>query len=262
METEVEDSEELEELDQDAPITVRQMKELLASVQENINISINKKIDEIKADVGQIKEHLENNNGRFDEMENRISEVEDKVINIDEVSTEVDRLRKTFENFMTQTNIDAMKARRNNMIIQGIPGKSKDTEVVMKTFLSFCKDSLKLSDEWIDKVDVVETYRFPSRNTEDKSWPLFVCLGKSRHREDIYKAAPNLKGTDISIKNDLAPCLQEERRKLIKESDVLQAKPYNYKTRMRNTNYKVWLEIRKPNSTDWKTWKGTDSTDM
>ena len=234
----------------------------MASMQENINLSINKKIDEIKADVGQIKEHLENNNGRFEEMENRISEVEDKVNDINEVTTEVDRLRATLDTYMSQTNLDAMKARRNNMIIQGIPGKSKDTNVAMASFLTFCKDNLKLSDEWVNNVDVVETYRFPSKSEEDNSWPLFVSLGKSRHREDIYKATPNLKGTNISIKNDLAPCLQEERKKLIKESDVLQAAPYNYKTRLRNTNYKVWLQIRKPNSTEWKTWQGTNSTDM
>ena len=118
----------------------------MASMQENINLILNKKIDEIKADVGQIKEHLENNNGRFEEMENRISEVEDKVNDINEVTTEVDRLRATLDNYMSQTNLDAMKARRNNMIIQGIPGKSKDTNVAMASFLTFCKDNLKLSD--------------------------------------------------------------------------------------------------------------------
>ena len=43
------------------------------------------------------------------------------------------------------------------MIIQGIPGKTKDTSVALATFLNVCKENLKLSEGWIEKVDVVET---------------------------------------------------------------------------------------------------------
>ena len=59
---------------------------------------------------------------------------------------------------------------------------------------------------------------------------------------------------------DLAPFLQVERIRLIKESHFLKNEPDNYKSRLRDTLFKVWLE--KNNSKDWKTLQGTHNTKM
>ena len=60
-----------------------------------------------------------------------------------------------------------------------------------------CRENLKLSQDWINKVDIDEIYHFPPKG--DGAWPLFVKFGKAKQREDLFKAAPNLKGSKIYL---------------------------------------------------------------
>ena len=88
-------------------------------------------------------------------------------------------------------------------------------------------------------------------------WPLFVSLSKYIDKATIHRAAPKLKDTNIVLRHDLAPFLVLERKQLVKEQETLKKSPYNYKARLRDSPFKVWLEILKPNEKEWKTWKGT-----
>ena len=96
----------------------------------------------------------------------------------------------------------------------------------------------------------------------DGAWPLFVKLGKTRHREDIYRAAPNLKGSKITMRNDLAPFLLRRRKKLIDKQTILRNQPHNYDTKLRDTAFKVWLEYKKPGEEEWESWEGTTPLEL
>ena len=54
---------------------------------------------------------------------------------------------------------------------------------------------------------------------------------------------------------DLAPCLIAERKQLHKIAEKLQENPTNYKTRHRDTPFKVWIETLKPGEKKWETWE-------
>ena len=150
---------------------------------------------------------------------------------------------------------DACTARRNNVIVHGLPGESKDPIVAMETFRSLCTDKLGFSKEWVDNVDLKETYRFTPKKIPGKptgKWPLFVAFNKSTQRDEFYRAAPKLKDTGIVIRNDLAPCLVAKRNKLIKQSIALRQPPINYDTKLRDSSFRVWLIVKKPGSDKWE----------
>ena len=58
------------------------------------------------------------------------------------------------------------------------------------------------------------------------------------------------------MKNDLAPCLLRKKRKLAAHAITLKKAPYNYQVRHRDTAFDVWLEVLKPNETEWAKWEG------
>ena len=103
----------------------------------------------------------------------------------------------------------------------------------------------------MNDLDLKEDYRFPAK-IGDEPWLLFVSFNKSLQREDFCKAAPKLKGKGIVIRNDLAPCLIAERNKLKKVSDKLKENPTNYRTKIRDTPFNVWLEVLKPGGKMWE----------
>ena len=174
--------------------------------------------------------------------------------NAEELNTEVDNLRKLIIGIRKEYNYDACNARKNNIIVQGIPGSTKDPRVAKTTFENLCKNDMGLSDQWVKELDLKEVYRFPAKKREDP-WLLFVSFNKSIQREDFYKITPNLKGKGISVRNDLAPCLIAERNALSKVSDRLKGEPNNYRTKMRDTAFRVWLEYLKPGAKKWETWE-------
>ena len=246
-------------LENSSPLTIGLMKhfikEMEKNITKNINAQIDKKVDSIKEDIGGIKSQLDRSNGIFEEMQTRISNVEDKVQDLNKIELEIVKIRKEWEEALTQINKEACRARKDNIIIQGITNWSKNPDIAMQNFEKLCKENLKMSPEWMDKLDVDEAYHFPPKGGKGE-WPLFVALGKSKQRSDIYKAAPNLKGTPFILKNDLAPCLLKVKKNLGDMADKLKAAPYNYQTKFRDSPFEVWLEIKKTNDKEWKKWNG------
>ena len=208
--------------------------------------------------VSEIKVHLERYNESFTEFQDRLGQVEDKCEKSDTLSTELTSFKKEWEEHLTQANLDACRERKNNVIIQGVKGGSKEPGVAMRNFRHACKTALKMSDEWIDSVDINEIYHFFPKGGEGP-WPLFVSFAKSQQREDMFRAAPNLKGTDYILRNDLAPWLQKIRKDLIVESAKPRKDPHNLDTKMRDTTFRVWMVFKFKNTTKWLTWKGWDN---
>ena len=224
-------------------------------MQVNINKSTQDIIDELRKDVNDIRENMDKTGERFEEAEGRISAIEDRMNNYEDSNTEVETLSKTLETAIENYDKDACTARRNNVIVHGLPGESKEPLVAMETFRSLCIEKLGFSEEWVEKVDLKETYRIPPKKTPGKptgKWPLFVAFNKSIQRDEFYRAAPKLKDTGIVIRNDLAPCLIVKRNKLIKQSLALRHTSINYETKLRDTSFRVWLMIKKPGSDKWE----------
>ena len=228
-------------------------------MQKNITTTINAQIDVkmegIKDEISELKTQMEKSNNGFEEMHNRISTVEDKVNSLENIGEEIDSIRTEWNEALTEINIEACRARKNNIIFLGIQGGSKDQNVARQNFNKVCLENLKMSQEWLDKVDIDEIYHFTPKGGEGP-WPLFVRFGKSHHKDDLFRASPNLKGSKIVMRNDLAPCLVRKKKKLYQDSIRLKAEPLNHKTRFRDSSFDVWLELLKPNGKDWAAWNG------
>ena len=123
-----------------------------------------------------------------------------------EVIEEVYDIKSEWEKTIKDMEKDACRIRKNNIIFHRVQGGSEDTNVALANFKRVCRENLKMSEDWIQNVDIKEIYHFPAKGGEG-TWPLFVSLGKSKHREDLFRASPNLKGSKIVMRNDLAPHL-------------------------------------------------------
>ena len=240
----------------DNSVTWERIKELIYGMKESINANTNQAIGDIKTDVTQIKTQIERYNETLEEVQGRVSEVEDRMVGYEELKQEVADLKKANLDYEKEKNMAACKARRNNIIINGIQGTSKDKQDTKKAFRAFILEGLEIGEEWLEKLELEELYRFPAKKKDEPSWPVFVRVEKLRYKDEMYKAAPNLKGKGFSMRNDLAPWLLVERSKLYIESERLKAAPHNLKTRSRDTYNKVWLEVRKDAGEDWKPWDG------
>ena len=110
-------------------------------------------------------------------------------------------MNTTLTSAIANYDVDVCKACKNNILINGLPGKSKDNKVALQTFEKNCIEEMEFSDEWFRDLDIRETYRFPSKKTTDP-WPLFVSFNKMSQRDEFYRAAPRLKGKKFSIHSD------------------------------------------------------------
>ena len=242
-----------------SPLTMGLMMEMLKKMESNINARIDSKIEEVKTEVGLVKNHLENFDEKFEDAQLRISNVEDQVhdqaINITNLGADLQAFKAEWDQTLTDIELESCRARKNNIIFQGIPGGDRDPKKAMQTFQTLCRDTMEMSENWLAEVDINECYRFPPKGGGG-SWPLFLSLAKSRHREDLYRAAPKLKGTGIQMRNDLAPCLQRKRKLLVQDQIVLRNATNNCDTRLRDTPFKVWMIFKRPNGKEWETWKG------
>ena len=245
----------LENLDPSQTLMVGILKKMMDKLEINITSKLDKTVNEIKEDVSQIKIHLEKYDDKFEEVQNKIGDCDDRIDKMGEVIEEIYDFKTEWEKNLTEINKDACRIRKDNIIFLGIQGGSKDMDVARANFDRVCRENLKMSEKWIQEVDIKEIYHFTAKGGEGPM-PLFVRLGKSRHKEDLFKAAFNLKGSNIVMRNDLAPWLLKFRKKLSIEAAKLKKEPHNYETKLRDTSFKVWLEIKKPNSTKWETWDG------
>ena len=239
-------------------VPIALIRELISQVETNLSNKFDKAVDEIKGDVSQIKLHLEQYNENFREVQERISDVEDKVAIIDTFTEELEIFKQEWKVSLSEINLDACRMRKKNVIIQGVKGECKDPEVALKNFQKVCLENLKMTKEWVDNVDLNEVYHFTPKGGEGP-WPLFISFAKSRQREDLFRAAPNLKDSGITLRNDLAPCLLKIRNSLIEVGDQLKKDPYNCNTRLRDSPYDVWMIVKRPNTSKWFRWKGWDN---
>ena len=191
---------------------------------------------------------------RMEEAERRICETEERVEHLLNLPPEVEILHGQMGRVMNILQMDECTKRRNNIIINGVPGTKATIEEAEKTFRDLCENQMKLGPEWAKSVVLDEVYRFPSKQKDSKEWPIFVVFHSTVKKDEFYKNTPNLKGTGISVRNDLAPHLLREKTELIKKQNKLREAPYNYQARVRDLYNKVWLVYRKAETDRWKIW--------
>ena len=243
------------EQENERPMTYSLFKELMKEMRDDINNNTDKKVNAITQDVSYIKNSLTTFGEKMEEAETRIGEAEDRIDKIEEIGGEINNFREVFENSLDQTNREACIARKNNVIINGIAGDPKGgRKEAMASLKKLCIVDLKLGEEWFAEADVVEIYRFPAKKKTDH-WPIFVRFGDISFKDDMFKAATNLKGTSISLRHDLAPWLIVERNRPIKILTRLRKEPQNLLTKLRETPFKVKQVTRKNAEEEWKVWK-------
>ena len=245
----------LDSLDENNTLIVGILKGMMDKMETNINKKIDRSREELKADVNMVKEHLEKYSEKMEEVETRLGDTEDRMDKMGEAIEEIFDFKAEWEKNLTDFNLDQCRMRRNNIIFHGVKGGSKNQTVAQSNFERVCRENLKMSNEWIENVDIIEIYHFPPKGGEG-AWPLFVSFAKTKHREDLFRASPNLKDSGITMRNDLAPWLLRFRKKLIAASNTLKTDNPDIKTKLRDTPYKVWLLVKMPNNKDWETWKG------
>ena len=182
-----EEEEIIETLDPPNAKMIELMQKMIDKLEVNINTKLDRSVNEIKEDVSKIKEQIENYNGKFEEVQNRLGDCEDRVDKMGEVIEEVYDIKTEWEKTIKDMEKDACRIRKNNIIFHGVQGGSKDTNVALANFKRVCREYLKMSEDWIQNVDIKEIYHFPAKGGEG-TWPLFVSLGKSKHREDLFRA--------------------------------------------------------------------------
>ena len=165
-------------------LTIGVSKELMNKLESNINARIDRKIDEVKSDIGQIKPQLERMNDNFDDIDTRISNVEDRVEDFTQVTSDLNKFKEQWNTILSEIDKEACRACKNNIIFQGIPGGDSDPKKALNTFMTLCTETLKLPKEWTEEVDINKLYRFPPKGGKG-SWPLFLNLAKSRQSRSV-----------------------------------------------------------------------------
>ena len=237
--------------------TAREIRESVDKVQTNlqaIESKLDNSLDMFNEKMNVVNENFIKLDNRMEEAETRIVEVEDGVEKLQALPPEVEVIFGHIDKIYSVLQIDACANRRNNIIINGIPGKKATIKEAETTFRNLCRNEMKLGEVWANTVVLNEVYRFPAKDKKSESWPLFVSLSSLSRKDEFFKATPNLKGTGIFVRNDLAPHLLEEKSELHKKANKLKVAPYNFRTKVRDTYNKVWLEYLREGDTKWKVW--------
>ena len=168
-------------LENSSPMTTGLMKEMMSSVRDSKNSTTEALLLEVRKDISAINDKLDKTHERFEAAERRISNIEektdknsermetaegrisdmeDRMNNMEGMNAEIDALREALANAIAGYDIDACRARKNNVIIHGLPGTSKDPREAEKTFLDLCLNTMGLGEGWIKNVDIKDAYRF------------------------------------------------------------------------------------------------------
>jgi hypothetical protein len=129
---------------------------------------------------------------------------------------------------VTQRRLNQLErhARRNNVIIFGVPAVTPVADAIQTIF----KDALGLQ-----QLPEYETaYRLGKQTAKP---PILVRLRDQRDKENIMSKVSSLKGTKISVSDDLTPEEQATRRTIVAAAKVANAK--NIPCRVRRTGLLV-----------------------
>lgn len=172
-------------------------------------------IQQLLTDIVALKVSVEFTNKRCADLEKKNKELEDDVKKWKETSLNVTKCQT--ENKKLNTALLDLKCRsmRNNIVITGLDEDPKEdyaiTERKVKVFL---KDSLKMPDAQIAKMDFQKAHRF-GKQTPSKPRSIVACLSHYKMKMAIMEKGPELKGLPLSLNDQYPKEIMDRRRVLI-----------------------------------------------
>ena len=191
-------------------------------------------MSKVNEDVTKVKEQLDmfksEEDGRVTQLEKEVklmqsrydatsSEMEGLKKDIQEVS----KLRGTLEKQLTkvQTAMDNIEqySQRNCLICNGIQEQEESHENTNLIMVDICRKNLGLN---LSRGELDRTHRLGrKRSSTDKPRPIIVKFVNYHDREDVFKSKRKLKGSSISVMENLTnrrvSLLKEEKKKLVSE---------------------------------------------
>lgn len=193
--------------------TLRQVTTQLLEAIQLSTTSLTGKIEEVKIDVGLLRQDLQSLRGRVREVEDRVSQMEDAVAPI---HPKVAELEKVANSWVQRADDLENRLRRNNLRILGLPERTEGQHPC-----EFMEQWLKelLPDARFSPLFAIErAHRVPARPPPPGAppRPLLARLISSKDRDAALQAArktPELKynGASISIFPDFSAALQKTR---------------------------------------------------
>ena len=101
----------------------------MSTVTKNIKTEVESMIVGIRTDIGQIKSQFEKYNDNMEEFQTRLSSVEDKMVTVQDVGKDLTTFKKEIKHTLSEIELEACRARKNNIIFHGLPGGNKDTKI-------------------------------------------------------------------------------------------------------------------------------------
>lgn len=167
-------------------ITNLQMFELLQEVKQQNNT--------IKTDVQAIKEDLSRDKERIRELADKVSELER-------------------ENSTLQKRIQGLEesSKKNSIIIFGLAEETEDSSSLKEEILSLFNNTLSIE---VSLQDIDNLYR--TRKRGDTARPVIVRFVRFSDKQIVLRSTHKLKGTSLSITNDITLQQQQEQKTLYK----------------------------------------------
>jgi hypothetical protein len=115
----------------------------------------------------------------------------------------------------------------------GIPEQVSEKLADLHKAIEGLSNSLKIA-----KIDYDDAFRLGKRTT-DKTRPIFIKLIRYRDRQDIFNSAKNLKGRNISIRNDTTKEMRIAEAALRRKKSEIQKSHPSAKISIRNQRLTV-----------------------
>jgi hypothetical protein len=178
--------------------------------------------------------------GQLTSVENKVLSIDDKISN---VSIDLAHATQSISELENKVDLLENKNRENNIIIFGISEASniKD-ENICDIIIQLCADKLNIN---ISINDINKCHRFGTFKLNKKR-PVLLSLVHNRIKSNIFSNVKNLKGTGISICDDLTPTARAHKK--IVYDALVQAQNTGIKNVKRGKNFliidgkKIYLE--------------------
>lgn len=205
------------EADTESEPTLRQVTTQLLEAIQSSTTSLTGKIEEVKIDVGLLRQDLQNLRGRVREVEDRVSTLEDTTAPI---PAKVEVLEKAANSWVQRADDLENRLRRNNLRILGLPERSEGQHPC--EFVERWLKELLPEAQFTPLFAVERAHRVPARALPPGAppRPFLARMLSSKDRDAALQAArkiPELKynGASISIFPDFSAALQKIRATFI-----------------------------------------------
>ncbi|KAK7882534.1 hypothetical protein WMY93_011296 [Mugilogobius chulae] len=198
------------ELDENAAFTSADREMLQGIAQQLKKLDI---LDELKADVADLKQSVEFNNAQIREMEKEQGLLKEQVVGLSLVTTSLKNENEKLKAAVLELRCRSM---RDNLLIMGIDETKGETYSAAETLVrTFLREQLGFTEEASKKIQMERAHRLGQRKEPGKPRPMIVKFTSSKSKDEILSLSKKLKGTRFFMTNQYPGEVVEKRRKLI-----------------------------------------------